>query len=112
MRDILGLLLHLIATVARMSRAGGAKSIVAESLLLRHQLIVLNRPRQRAPTLSPRDRIIAGLCAAFIRPTRLLRSAIVLKPATILWGAKSYSGNLVARSDRPFGCHTFVTVRT
>jgi len=36
------------------------------------------------PDPSSRDRAIAGRLAAFIRPTRLLRSAIVLKPATIL----------------------------
>lgn len=30
------------------------------------------------------DRLIAGLCASFMRPARLLRSAIVIKPATIL----------------------------
>jgi hypothetical protein len=30
------------------------------------------------------DRIIAGLCAVFMRPGRLIRSAIVIKPSTIL----------------------------
>ena len=30
------------------------------------------------------DRVIAGLCASLMRPTRLLRSAIVLKPSTIM----------------------------
>ncbi|MEO8466170.1 MAG: integrase core domain-containing protein [Gammaproteobacteria bacterium] len=30
------------------------------------------------------DRVIAGLCAALMRPARLLRSAIVLKPSTIM----------------------------
>mgnify|MGYP001816622247 FL=1 len=58
--------------------------MVAECVLLRHQLLVLNRPRQRAPDLHPIDRIVAGLCAGFIRPARLLRSAVVLTPATIL----------------------------
>lgn len=84
MRDVLILFIHLIVTVFRMMRPGGVRSVIAESILLRHQLLVLNRPRQRAPDLRPVDRIVAGLCAGFLRPIRLLRSAIVLKPATIL----------------------------
>lgn len=95
-RDLIILFVHIIATVFRLSRPGGARSVIAESLLLKHQLIVLNRPRQRAPALRPRDRIIAGLCAGFIRPTRLLRSAIVLRPSTIL----SFHRALVKRKYR------------
>ena len=41
----------------------------------------------RQPTrthLSAGDRILAGLLALLVRPTRLLRSAIVLKPSTLL----------------------------
>ena len=83
-RDLSILFIHLLVTVIRLSQPGGARSVIAESLLLKHQLIVLNRPRQRAPALRPHDRIVAGLCATFIRPTRLLRSAIVLRPSTIL----------------------------
>jgi putative transposase len=96
MRDLISSLLHLIMTVIRLSRPGGARPVVAESLLLKHQLIVLNRPRQRAPALCRRDRIIAGLCAAFISPARLLRSAIVLRPSTIL----SFHRALVKRKYR------------
>lgn len=84
MRDVLILLVHLIVTAVRLIRPGGVRSVVAESVLLRHQLLVLKRPRQRAPDLRTVDRIIAGLCAGLMRPARLLRSAIVLKPATIL----------------------------
>ena len=84
MREVLLLIVHLIVTVIRLLRPGGVRSVVAESVLLRHQLLVLKRPRQRAPDLRPFDRIVAGLCAGLVRPARLLRSAIVLKPATIL----------------------------
>ncbi len=84
MRNVLVLLVHLIVTTVRLIRPGGARSLIAESLLLRHQLLILNRPRKRAPDLRPIDRIIAGLCVGLMRPSRLLRSAIVLKPATIL----------------------------
>ena len=48
------------------------------------QLLILNRSRQRAPNLRSSDRLVAGLCALLIRPARLIRSAIVLKPSTLL----------------------------
>lgn len=84
MRDVLILLVHLIVTIVRLMQPGGARSVVAEFVLLRHQLLVLNRTRRKAPNLRPHDRIVAGMCAGVLRPARLLRSAIVLKPATIL----------------------------
>jgi len=37
------------------------------------------------------DRILAGLLALLVRPTRLLRSAIVLKPSTLLAPHKAMS---------------------
>src|ERR1700682_4650884 len=84
MRDLLILFVHVIVTMARLARPGGLRSVVAESALLRHQLLTLNRGRKRAPNLRAADRIIAGLCTLFMRPTRVLRSAIVLKPSTLL----------------------------
>ena len=84
MRDLVILFIHLITTIARLMGPGGARAIVAESLLVKHQLVILNRGRERAPNLSPMDRVIAGLCTLFVRPGRLLRTAIVLKPSTLL----------------------------
>ena len=79
MRDLAVLFLHLLATVARLAGLGGARSVVAESVLVKHQLLILNRSRKRSPNLRLSDRIVAGLCALFMRPRRLIRSAIVLK---------------------------------
>ena len=62
MRDFLILFVHLVVTVARLARPGGLRSVVAESVLVRHQLLVLNRGRKRAPNLCTADRIVAGLC--------------------------------------------------
>jgi transposase InsO family protein len=84
MGDILILLVHLIGSLARLAGPGGIRSVVAESALLRHQLLVLNRGRKRAANLRAADRFIAGLCTLFLRRTRVLRSAIVLKPSTLL----------------------------
>src|SRR6478672_3513574 len=84
MRDFAIVFVHLIVTLARLARPGGLRSVVAESVLVRHQLLILNRGRKRAPNLRAADRIIAGLCTLFMRPRRVPRSAIVLKPSTLL----------------------------
>ena len=84
MRDPIILLVHLIATLARLMGPGGLRSVVAESVLVKQQLLILNRSRHRAPNLCASDRILAGVCALFMRPTRVIRSAIVLRPSTIL----------------------------
>ena len=84
MRDLAVLFIHLLVTVARLAGPGGARSVVAESVLVKHQLVILNRSRKRSPNLRTSDRVVAGLCALFMRPGRLIRSAIVLKPSTVL----------------------------
>jgi hypothetical protein len=42
MRNVVVLFIHLIATLARLLGPGGVRSIVAESLLLQHQLLSRN----------------------------------------------------------------------
>jgi len=86
MRHLVVLFIHFLAALARLLGPGGVRSIVAESLslLLKHQLLLLNRPGQRSPHLCAWDRILAGGMALLMPPTRLLRSAIVLKPSTLL----------------------------
>src|SRR5438876_5294403 len=84
MRDLVILFIHLLTTAARLARPGGVRSVVAESLLIKHQLLILHRSRQRAPNLRLSDRLVAGWCVLFIPPSRLIRSALVLKPSTLL----------------------------
>src|SRR6267378_623712 len=84
MHDLIVLFVHLVTTVLRILRPGGLRSVVAESLLIKHQLLVVNRSRRRAPNLRVLDRLIAGFCSVWIKPKRLLRSAFALKPSTLL----------------------------
>ena len=84
MRDLVILFIHFLVTIARLLGPGGARAIIAETLLVKHQLLIINRSRTRAPHLRSSDRIIVGLCAMIMRPTRVARSAIVLRPSTIL----------------------------
>src|SRR6516162_1044355 len=66
MRDVLILFLHVIVTVIRLARPGGLRSVVAESLLVKHQLRILNRGCKRAPNQRAAERFIASLCTLFI----------------------------------------------
>ena len=77
MRDVVTLFLHLIVVLFRLARPGGLRSVVAESVLVRHQLLILNRGRKRAPNLRAADRIIAGLGtrSPFCHPSEALHSA-------------------------------------
>jgi len=84
MRHLIVLFIHFITTLARLARPGGIRSVLAESLLVKHQLLILQRSRHRAPNLRLTDRLLAGWCSLFIHPSRLIRSAIVLKPSTLL----------------------------
>src|SRR5438093_13647528 len=83
MRDIVILFLHLIVTWMHLARPGSIRSVVAEYVLVKHQALILNRSRKRAPNLRASDRIVAGLCALLMRPARVVRSAIVLRPSTL-----------------------------
>ena len=84
MRNIFILFLHAIVVTIRLVQPGGLRSVVAESVLMRHQVLILNRGRKRAPNLRSSDRIIAGLCTLLMRPARVLRSAVVIKTSTLL----------------------------
>ena len=48
MRDLVVLFVHVMTTLARLSGPGGIRSVVAESVLVKQQLLILNRSRQRS----------------------------------------------------------------
>ena len=50
MRYLALLLIHLMVTIARLFRSGGARANIAKSLVVKHQLLVLNRLSERAQT--------------------------------------------------------------
>src|SRR5215468_1367911 len=59
--------------------AGGVRAVIAESVLVKHQVLILNRSRRRAPNLRIVDRLIAGFCSLWIGPKRRTRLAITFK---------------------------------
>src|SRR5215467_11118903 len=84
MRDLILLFVHVVTTVMRVFQPGGVRAVIAESVLTKHQLLILNHPRRRAPNLRILDRLIAGFCSLWMRPKRHRRLAIAFKPSTFL----------------------------
>src|ERR1700676_4890460 len=84
MRDLLLLALQWIVTLAKLASPGGVRSVIAESLLLKHQLIISGRSRRRAPPLNTVDRFVLRLMTLFVRPRRVAKLAAILKPARLL----------------------------
>jgi putative transposase len=83
MRHLLILAIHLLTTIAKLMRPGGVRAVVAESLLLKHQLLVSSRARRRAPNLNTFDRLFLGLGSLFVPPSRIPKLAVILKPRTL-----------------------------
>ena len=69
---------------AKLCGPGGVRAVSAENLLLKQQLIVLRRARQRAPNLTLRDRLLCGFGSLFLSPGRIRKVAIGVRPATLL----------------------------
>ena len=84
MKELFYLLFHLLTTLAKLIRPGGGLTVIAENLLLKQQLIIHSRSRQRAPNLSTQDRALLGFWSLFLNPRRIVRAAIIIKPSTLL----------------------------
>src|SRR5262245_8109274 len=84
MRSLLLTRLHLAVVAARLCGPGGVRAVIAENLLLKHQLIVLRRARRRAPNLTRSDRLLCGFESLFLNPARIRKLAIALRPSTLL----------------------------
>jgi putative transposase len=84
MKDAIIRIFELLVAVARLLGPGGSRAIIAENLLLKQQLLVHSRARQRAPNLSVMDRALLGFWTLFLSPRRIARAAILIKPSTLL----------------------------
>ena len=84
MKELFILIAHALTTLVKLARPGGVRSVVAQSLALRHQLLVLQRRRRRAPRLTPRDRLFFGLYSLWLSPRRRTKVSIVLRPSTFV----------------------------
>ncbi len=85
MPDLFILIAHLLVTLAKLARPGGLGAVAAESLAVKHQLLIMKRARRRTPNLTCWDRLVLGVCALLVSPKRLGKIAVILKPSTLLY---------------------------
>jgi hypothetical protein len=71
MRELFILIAHLLVTLAKLARSGGLGAVAAESLAVKHQLLIMKRAQRRAPNLTSWDRLVLGVCALLVSPKRL-----------------------------------------
>jgi hypothetical protein len=60
-RLLFSLLGYLLVTLARLASPGGVRSVVAESLAVKHQLLIMKRSQRRSPQSD-----LVGSAAAWI----------------------------------------------
>ena len=85
MKLLFTLIAHFLVTLARLARPGGLCAVAAESLAVKHQLLIMKRTQRRAPNLTSWDRLALGVCALLVSPKRLSKMAVILKPSTLLY---------------------------
>jgi putative transposase len=83
MKSVVLLVVHVVVSLVKLAGPGGARGLLAETLLLKHQLLILNRGRKRAPNLSFWDRVFLGLGCLLIHPARIRKIGVVVSPATL-----------------------------
>jgi putative transposase len=97
MTELLILLLGALRATLR-SRA----DLVAENLLLRHQLAVLARPGRKRPPLRSRDKVVWILARRLCRDWR--RHLVLVRPATVVrWHRRGWRLFWRWKSRRPLG---------
>ena len=84
MKNLLLAMLHLAVLTAKLCGPGGVRAVIAENLVLKQQLIVLRRARRRAPNLTLTDRLLCGFGSLFLKPGRIRKLAIAVRPSTLL----------------------------
>ncbi len=82
MKELFVLIAHLLTTLITLARPGGVREVAAESMALKLQLVVVHRTRKRAPPMTPWDRLVFGLCALWIAPSRWQKVSVVFRPST------------------------------
>ena len=60
MREIIELSIHFICTLVKLMKPGGVKVVMAETMAVKKQLIVMNRGKRKASRLTTFDRFFFG----------------------------------------------------
>jgi hypothetical protein len=105
MQEWLILVAHLIVTIVKIATPGGARAVVAESLILNQQPLILES-RKRAPKLGAVDRVLLGLGAKSRAESSLPHAATILSPlAKGCWLGSVLSGHVGVCGSVPRQTH-------
>src|SRR5208283_1195687 len=63
---------------------GGVRAVVAESLAVKHQLLIMKRSQRRASNLTSWDRLLLGFYTLLVSPKRVRNLAVIPKASTLL----------------------------
>ena len=80
MRNAFELIVHFFVTLVRLMKPGGVKLVMADTLAMKQQLIVINRGRKKSPPLTTSDRFMFGILALLIGENRTQKVAVIFKP--------------------------------
>jgi hypothetical protein len=61
MSEAIELLIHFVVSAIKLLKPGGMKVVMAETMAMKQQLIVMNRGKKRSPVLTIPDRFTAGV---------------------------------------------------
>jgi putative transposase len=74
---------HVLQNLLILLKPGGGRELIAINLVLRQQLLVLNRGRKRSPNIPAVHRLLLVFWTQLINPGRIERLAIALRPSTL-----------------------------
>jgi len=84
MNRLVATFFDILSLLIRSQYKNGVKSLIAENLVLKQQLLVMTQKTKRCPPLSSADRILLGLCTLVMSPKRIERAAIIMSSSTLL----------------------------
>ena len=76
MKDLLILWVHLLTAIAKLLGKGGVSSSVADSLLMKQQLVITRRHQRRSPRLISLNRFLFGFWSLFLNPHQIIRATV------------------------------------
>jgi putative transposase len=103
MQDGFLLSIHLIHLMIRLLQPVGLKASATVNLLIKKQLLVIQPTRARAPNLTILVRLSFGRLAMMLSPKWMVRSAIIIKPSTLLSIRKTLVRKSIFNSFVPMG---------
>jgi len=78
------LVFHFVRAWALSLVPTGRRRLIAENLVLKQLLLVMNRGKKRSPNLQTMDRVVLGSLVPWLRKSRLDRVSVMWRPETIL----------------------------